>query len=1314
MIGKKRAKQLLVAIAAASVVLLIAAAVFLQTKAFRQLLLTQLIQRAERSTGARVQIQAVALHWSPFTVDLYGIVVHGKENASRSPLFQAEHLGVSLGLRALLKRQIDLYSLTVDRPIVVLQVDSHGASNLPTAPPFQPSSFNVVIRHASILDGKVHFNDLQVPLAAELDNVYLLAAYNRASSMYQGSLGYGPGRILTRGMRPIEHKADLQFAVNGGAVEVNPLTVSAGHSQLTVRGKVEDFSHHSVQARYEGALFTGEVAKILKSDAFPLGEIRFGGSAQYQARADVPFLKAARVEGWLSSNSLALRTTALATSIQAVRANYVLKDGNLAVSDLGANILDGRLSGHAEMVHLDSSPASHVDISVRNLRLEKASDAIRAKQAAKLRLIGTANLTVQARWTEDVNRAIARARIHITGPQNLDLMEKVALPVNGDLDVTYDGAQQRASFGKSELRIAHTQLVLDGEISRMSRLNVNLNAQDLHELSLLAAEFSSKAPNTSEQQANTAYDLRGNAQISGQITGATNDPKIKAQITSPHLEIQGSTWRNLRVGANANSTAVELENGYVQSAGKGEIRFDGRARLRRWSFALENQIAVQAKLTKIPVADIEHVAKAHYPLTGDLSGDISVSGTARQPLGHGNLQLTSGSAWNEPIKMLNVSFKGDGREVQSTVQLQLPAGAATGEIQFQPETKRYHVNFDAVGLKLGQLQNVQQRDGIVAGTLTANVTGDGTMSDPQFSAKLQVPDLQVRGQKFSGLKADLSLAHQRATTSIDSEVEQGFVHAKGGVDLTGGYPAQVNIDVRALPIGPLLAKHSATSGVAQGLEGYTEIHASFDGPLKDPARLQGHLEIPRLNFAYQNVQLANDGPLRFSYSNGVARIQQARMRGTGSDLSLQGAVPVQSTIPLDLVAKGAIDVSLLQLLSPDIHSSGKIELDLRAGGAIKQPQTQGTIRIVNAGFAMEGVPTTVSALNAQLSISGKQLRIDHLEGTAGGGTVTANGSATYGNPTSFAVDLHAKGVRIRPTGVRSTLNGDLQLNGTPQKSSLTGQVVVDRLSFQEGFDLATFMSQVSDDSTVSTPSPFASNMKLGISIASSQNLSLASSQVSIAGAANLNVTGTAANPIILGRVTLTNGELFFQGKRFEIQNGTIAFANPAKTEPVLNLYVKTVVEQYNITINFSGPLDRLKTNYTSDPSLPPVDIINLLAFGQTSAEKASNASTPASLGAQSVLAQGVAGQVASRLQNLTGISQLTIDPTAGNSQNPGAQVAIQQRVTGTILFTFSSDVTSTQRQTVQLQYQPKPQWKISVVRDEYGGYGIDVRLHKVF
>jgi len=85
---------------------------------------------------------------------------------------------------------------------------------------------------------------------------------------------------------------------------------------------------------------------------------------------------------------------------------------------------------------------------------------------------------------------------------------------------------------------------------------------------------------------------------------------------------------------------------------------------------------------------------------------------------------------------------------------------------------------------------------------------------------------------------------------------------------------------------------------------------------------------------------------------------------------------------------------------------------------------------------------------------------------------------------------------------------------------------------------------------------------------------------------------------------------------------------------------------------------------------------------------ASSNATPASVGAESAVASAVGGQLASQVQKLAGISQLTINPLAGNSSNPVAQIAIQQRVTGNVLLTFSTNATSAQNQSVQVQYQP--------------------------
>jgi len=77
------------------------------------------------------------------------------------------------------------------------------------------------------------------------------------------------------------------------------------------------------------------------------------------------------------------------------------------------------------------------------------------------------------------------------------------------------------------------------------------------------------------------------------------------------------------------------------------------------------------------------------------------------------------------------------------------------------------------------------------------------------------------------------------------------------------------------------------------------------------------------------------------------------------------------------------------------------------------------------------------------------------------------------------------------------------------------------------FDLEKFTNQFSTGSTISQPG-FADNIQLAIAVQSQQNLNATNSQVSIEGSAALQVGGTAANPVITGRATLSSGELFYR------------------------------------------------------------------------------------------------------------------------------------------------------------------------------------------
>ena len=76
---------------------------------------------------------------------------------------------------------------------------------------------------------------------------------------------------------------------------------------------------------------------------------------------------------------------------------------------------------------------------------------------------------------------------------------------------------------------------------------------------------------------------------------------------------------------------------------------------------------------------------------------------------------------------------------------------------------------------------------------------------------------------------------------------------------------------------------------------------------------------------------------------------------------------------------------------------------------------------------------------------------------------------------------------------------------------------------------------------------------------------------------------------------------------------------------------------------------------------------------------------------------------------------MQIDPLIGGSNtNPGARIALQQRVTRNFIFTFSTDVTNTQDDIVQGEYQVTPKWSVSALRDQYGGYGFDAKYHTSF
>jgi translocation and assembly module TamB len=1315
---RKLTRRILIAIPLILVAFVAVCAILLNTNAFRSFLISTIRSQALERTGARIEIGSVETHWIKFGLDLNDIVVHGNETPalSASPLLQAKRLEVSIHFWPLLHGKVHFRDLILDEPTLHIRIDALGDSNLPVPP--KPTShdttgeiFDLEVGNCAIRSGEIYYNDVQTPLNAELHDLKFQAGYSHLTAKYTGSLAYDKGSISAPQIEPVAHSVELRFAADRSGISLTPLVLTSGESHLTLNARLNDYAQPLIEGSYAADIFTPDVTNLLSLASLPVGQVSLDGSFGYRSSEQASTIDALELQGRLRSARLALRTGERPVEFAAVSASYELRNGDLKVNDVSAGVLGGAVRANYEMQRLDSPHAiSRLEASLRGASLKRASDTFAPRDVQRIPVVGTANLDVRASWAGTLDNAIAHVRLAVSNNQTKAASD---IPLSGLIQADYDGPRNTISFGQSELQTSNTKLDIAGMLSSRRSGNSNISVQvstaDLREVRSMAGVLQGALSNSPPL---AIPELGGSASLHATITGAVKNPQIAGRLTASNLTVDDSHWNSLALNLAAQPSKVAIQDVVLVGNAREQIDFSGTAALHDWSLTPTSPISAQAKATALSLADAAKIAGLHYPVCGIASANVSLSGTRQNLEANGTVTITHASAWNEPIDNLFLNASSANGAIHSTMNLQAPAGKISAEATYKPATQQYDVSLHGGKIDLAKISTLQ-RSVPLQGAIDISATGAGTIQNPQLQANVASPKLQIHDQMISGIAAQIGLADHHANLTLHSTVYQGAVDAKADIDLNGGRYATASLDVRSLPIAPVLAQFVSTDTAK--ISGQTEIHLALKGPLAAPAQIEAHLEIPWLNVAYEKVQIALAQPLHADFQNGAITIAPTRIQGTGTNLTFGGTIPIRSTAAPSLSADGSIDLGVFQQFAPDVHSSGQVLVHVRSEGTSASGM-RGQLQLKNAIFSTDSIPVGIEGLNAQINFSGTRADIENFSGSAGGGTVAATGSVSYDHGASFSLAVNAKSVRIRyPEGLRSVLSGQINLQGNPDSSTLTGRVFVDRLSFTQAFDLANFAGYFSEDSTGAPPSAFERHMRLNVAVQSAQDLSLASSKLSVGGSANINVVGTLADPVVLGRVALTSGEVFFLSKRFEVQSGTIEFANPVRTEPVLNLHVTTTVEQYNVTLTLSGAVDRLKTTYTSEPALPPADIIHLLAFGNTQEEAASAPSSTVADSAESVLAQGVSSQVAGKLENLTGISQVTIDPLATSSQgNPGSQVAIQERVTGSLLLTFSTDVTSTQSQTVELQYQLNKRVSVTVLRDQNGGYGIDLRVHKEF
>ncbi|UWZ83487.1 translocation/assembly module TamB domain-containing protein [Occallatibacter riparius] len=1320
-----------------TILIAVIVAVLLHSQKFHRYIITKVQSAAADSLGTRLDLQNFALSFNPLGLDIYGVTLHGAAPYPNIPVLQLQHAHVGVRIVSFLQRKWYLSDVQLDHPVVEVFVDKHGVSNIPKPKPSNSKSNTTIwdlgIRHTVLDKGEIYYNAQATPLSANLYNLDLRAAFDASRTVYSGELKYENGRIIFGTYQPFDHNLDAQFDASPTTFQLHRVQLTSNSVQANIVATATNFSSPHVDAKYEVDVNGGQLAKLLNSPSVPQGLIRATGSATYQQVANEPAMQNLVINGDLASKQLLVNSPQLRTPINNLSAHYSLAHGNAVLHDFSAGVLGGQVTAHGAMNGLGSdSPKNEMVATVHNVSLSEADRAAlqRALPASmkQIAVSGTLNANAQATWGKNISDMVAKvdASVHgeaagspvlaatTVGPDGKP--QPTQVPIDAEIHATYTGANQSIALNHSYVRTPQSTINLNGALGSHSSMALHLHFANLNEIAGIINMLNPPKPGQSGQPATAPLALAGSADFNGQLSGSTSAPHITGEFVAHDLQVMGSNWKLIRTGIDASPSQAKLINADLEPLPKGHIGLNASVGLHKWAFTKTSPLQVQLDGSQLDIASLTKVAgQQNLPVSGTLNTHLNLHGSEENPIGNGNLSITGANAYNEPINSVQVNFGGTGDQAKADLSIKLPAGSIQGNVSVRPKEKTYTAQLTSSGIDIQKLETVKAKNLDAAGTVAINASGQGTFDNPQLAASIQVPSLTIQKQQVANIKLDANVANHVATAVLTSAALNTNIQAKARVNLTGDYETDATLDTQNIPLQPIVALYSPAN--ASTLSGATEVHATVHGPAKNKNLLEAHVTIPYLNVNYNNaIQLASAAPIHADYKNNVVTLQHSAIKGTDTNLEFEGSVPVDKG-PMSLLLKGNVDLAIAQIFDPDVRTGGQIRFNIDSHGAVSAQDIGGEIDIVNASYASADTPVGLQNGNGVLKLTTDRINIQSFKGTVGGGEVTASGGVAYRPTVQFDLGMAAKGIRLLyPQGLREAIDANIHLAGTTENAVLGGNVDLTNISFTPAFDLTSFIGQFGGTAPAPpTVGGVTQNIHLNLAVRSTNNIALASRTLSVNGSANLQVRGTADNPAILGRVNLTGGDMILNNNRYILNGGTIQFVNPSETQPVVNVSVGTTIQQYNLTMRFQGPTDQMRTQYTSDPALPEADIIHLLAFGSTT-EAADNApaATPNQM-AESLVANQVASQVTSRFAKVAGISQLSISPVLGNAngQQSGANITIQQRVTGNLFVTFSTN-TADGTETVQGQYKISPKVSLSATRPPNGGFGVDALIKKKF
>ncbi len=602
---------------------------FLKSRSFQEYALRTIVHETNDATGGRAEIRNLDFELSTLTAHLYNITLHGSEHPDQPPLLQVDKLTVGLKIQSLVHRKITLNELLVDHPVVHLGVDGEGKSNIPQSPTSKNSGhasvFDLAVGHVNLTDGEINYNDQKTSLVADLYDLGAEIRFDSLARRYSGRISYDNGHLRYAGYSSLPHSLIAKFNATPARLSLESAELKVGSSAISLRADMTDYTNPTVEGDYDIRIHTQDFGAMSRA-LTPAGDVSLSGRIHYHGTSDQPLLRSVSIDGQIASEALAASSSEGRLELRRLQGRYELANGTLQAHNIGAELLGGQINADVNIQHLDTAAVFRIRTALKGISLQAAEQAIRRPELKPVALLGQLDGTADVAWTGSVRNISARSDLMLRAVANSGTNRSSAtVPVNGSIHVTYDGPRSIISFRQTTLHIPSTTLAVEGEVSNHSNLQIQANTDDLHQLAALASGLHSG------QSAPMA--ISGAAALNAVMQGSVQEPRLAGQLSAQNLHVQGSQWSSANIMVQASPSQIALQNGSLVNAHQGKATFSANVELRNWSYLPSNPIAVSLSLREMSVADLQRLANLQYPVSGDLSADISLHGSELNPVG---------------------------------------------------------------------------------------------------------------------------------------------------------------------------------------------------------------------------------------------------------------------------------------------------------------------------------------------------------------------------------------------------------------------------------------------------------------------------------------------------------------------------------------------------------------------------------------------------------------------------------------------------------------------------------------------------------